>query len=135
LHLAVCERIAPGSSFVCIVGPSDCGKSTLLNIVAGFLKATSDEILVEGLPVRHPDPRRIFVFQENGVFPWLNVRENVGFGLRKQTQGERDRIIARYDNQFGFIPLTRQQCGFQSPARELPWTMCNPTRRAIKTVR
>ncbi len=39
---------------------------------------------------------RIFVFQENGVFPWLNVRENVGFGLRKQQQTERDRVIARY---------------------------------------
>jgi NitT/TauT family transport system ATP-binding protein len=73
----------------------------LLNIVARFLKATSGEILVEGLPVRHPDPRRIFVFQENGVFPWLNVHENVGFGLRKQTQGEHDRIIARYIDMVG----------------------------------
>jgi NitT/TauT family transport system ATP-binding protein len=96
------SRLAsPGSSFVCIVGPSGCGKSTLLNIVARFLKATSGEILVEGLPVRHPDPRRIFVFQENGVFPWLNVHENVGFGLRKQTQGERDRIIAGYIDMVG----------------------------------
>ena len=68
--------------FVCIVGPSGCGKSTLLNIVGGFLKATSGEVLVEGEPVRGPDPRRIFVFQENGVFPWLNVRENIAFGLR-----------------------------------------------------
>jgi NitT/TauT family transport system ATP-binding protein len=87
--------------FVCIVGPSGCGKSTLLNMVAGFLEATSGEILVEGLPVRRPDPRRIFVFQENGVFPWLNVHENVGFGLRKQAQAERDRIIARYIDMVG----------------------------------
>jgi ABC-type nitrate/sulfonate/bicarbonate transport system ATPase subunit len=82
--------------FVCIVGPSGCGKSTLLNIIAGFLHATFGEALVEGEPVRGPDPRRIFVFQENGVFPWLNVRENVGFGLRKRDQAERDRIIAHY---------------------------------------
>jgi len=82
--------------FVCIVGPSGCGKSTLLNIVAGFLKATSGDVLVEGEPVIAPDPRRIFVFQENGVFPWLNVRENVGFGLRKQTRAQRDQTIARY---------------------------------------
>ena len=81
---------------VCLVGPSGCGKSTLLNIVAGFIDATSGEVLVEREPVRGPDPRRIFVFQENGVFPWLNVRENVGFGLRKQQQTERDRVIARY---------------------------------------
>ncbi len=82
--------------FVCLVGPSGCGKSTLLNIVAGFIDATFGEVLVEREPVRGPDPRRIFVFQENGVFPWLNVRENVGFGLRKQQQTERDRVIARY---------------------------------------
>src|SRR6266481_3502171 len=82
--------------FVCIVGPSGCGKSTLLNIVAGFLEPTAGEVLVEGEPVRGPDPRRIFVFQENGVFPWLNVHENVGFGLRKQRQPERDETIARY---------------------------------------
>src|SRR3984893_5230012 len=87
--------------FVCIVGPSGCGKSTLLNIVAGFLDATSGEVLVENEPVRGPDPRRIFVFQENGVFPWLNACENVGFGLRRRNQIERDAIIARYIDMVG----------------------------------
>jgi NitT/TauT family transport system ATP-binding protein len=75
--------------FVCIVGPSGCGKSTLLNIVAGFLHATSGEALVESEPVRGPDPRRIFVFQENGLFPWLTVGENVGFGIRSRVRRER----------------------------------------------
>jgi NitT/TauT family transport system ATP-binding protein len=105
-EIAVLENVsadvAPGE-FVCIVGPSGCGKSTLLNIVAGFLQATSGEVLVEDKPVRGPDPRRIFVFQENGVFPWLNVHENVGFGLRKQRQAERDETIARY---IGMVRLT-----------------------------
>ncbi len=87
--------------FVCLVGPSGCGKSTLLNIVAGFLDATSGEVLVEREPVAGPDPRRIFVFQENGVFPWLNVRENVGFSLQKRRLIERDRIIARYIDMVG----------------------------------
>jgi NitT/TauT family transport system ATP-binding protein len=87
--------------FVCIVGPSGCGKSTLLNIVAGFLEASSGEVIVEGEPVSGPDPRRIFVFQENGVFPWLNVYENIGFGLRRQTGTERNRIIARYIDNVG----------------------------------
>src|SRR5437870_6414095 len=103
-EIAVLENVnadVARGEFVCIVGPSGCGKSTLLNIVAGFLEATSGEILVEGLPVRRPDPRRIFVFQGNGVFPWLNVHENVGFGLRKQTHGKRDRIIARYIDMVG----------------------------------
>ncbi len=87
--------------FVCLVGPSGCGKSTLLNIVAGFLDATSGEVLVEREPVVVPDPRRIFVFQENGVFPWLNVRENVGFSLQKRGPIERDQIIARYIDMVG----------------------------------
>jgi NitT/TauT family transport system ATP-binding protein len=87
--------------FVCIVGPSGCGKSTLLNIVAGFLEATLGEVLVEGEPVRGPDRRRIFVFQENGVFPWLNVRENVGFGLRNRDHAGRDQVIARYIDMVG----------------------------------
>ena len=51
--------------------------------------------------MHHPDPRRIFVFQENGVFPWLNVHENVGFGLRQETRNEREQIIARYIDMVG----------------------------------
>ncbi len=82
--------------FVCIVGPSGCGKSTLLNIVGGFLKQSSGEVLVEGKPVTGPDPKRIFVFQENGVFPWLNVEDNVGFGLLKKTVDERRTIVSHY---------------------------------------
>jgi NitT/TauT family transport system ATP-binding protein len=82
--------------FVCIVGPSGCGKSTLLNIIGGFLKQTSGEVLVEGRPVSGPDPRRIFVFQENGVFPWLNVEDNVGFGLSEKTADERRAIVRHY---------------------------------------
>jgi ABC-type glutathione transport system ATPase component len=66
--------------FVCIVGPSGCGKSTLLNIIAGFLQQTRGQVVVEDQPVRGPDPRHVFVFQENGVFPWLTVEGNVGFG-------------------------------------------------------
>jgi NitT/TauT family transport system ATP-binding protein len=96
----VSAEVADGE-FVCLVGPSGCGKSTLLNIVAGFINATSGDVIVEGEPVHGPDPRRIFVFQENGVFPWLNVRENIGFGLQRLRHIERDRIIARYIDMVG----------------------------------
>ena len=58
--------------FVCLVGPSGCGKTTLLNIIGGFLPATHGEVIVEGEPVHGPDPRRIFIFQEGGVF--LSIR-------------------------------------------------------------
>ncbi len=82
--------------FVCIVGPSGCGKSTLLNIVGGFLSATSGTATVDGEIVAGPDPRRVFIFQENGVFPWLTVEDNIGFGLLKKTPEERQRIVAHY---------------------------------------
>ena len=82
--------------FVCLLGPSGCGKSTMLNILAGFLEPTSGEVLIDGEPVQGPDPRRIFVFQERGVFPWLTVEGNVGFGLFKLPRAERERLIAYY---------------------------------------
>jgi len=82
--------------FVCILGPSGCGKSTLLNIVGGFLKASAGEVVIDGQPVAGPDPRRIFVFQERGVFPWLTVEGNIGFGLGDVAPAERERRIAHY---------------------------------------
>ena len=67
--------------FICLVGPSACGKSTLLNTMAGFPSPTSGTILIDNEPVTGPDARRIFVFQARGVFPWLTVQGNIGFGL------------------------------------------------------
>jgi ABC-type nitrate/sulfonate/bicarbonate transport system ATPase subunit len=96
LHLTVEE-----GEFVCLVGPSGCGKTTLLNIVAGFLEASGGEVLVEGEPVHGPDPRRIFIFQEGGVFPWLTVRDNVGFGLARHSRAERERTVRHYIDMVG----------------------------------
>jgi NitT/TauT family transport system ATP-binding protein len=93
--------------FVCIVGPSGCGKSTLLNIIGGFLNCTRGDLLVEGEPVTGPDPRRIFVFQENGVFPWLTVQENIGFGLLKKTVAERGETVAHYIDMVGLHGFER----------------------------
>jgi ABC-type nitrate/sulfonate/bicarbonate transport system ATPase subunit len=87
--------------FLCLLGPSGCGKSTLLNTMAGFLSPTSGEITVDGEVVRGPDPRRIFVFQERGVFPWLTVEGNIGFGLFKLSRQERERRIAHYIKMVG----------------------------------
>lgn len=87
--------------FICLVGPSGCGKSTLLNIMGGFLSPTSGAVLIDGEEVHGPDPRRIFVFQERGVFPWLTVEGNVGFGLFKLSQAEREQRIAHYIKMVG----------------------------------
>src|SRR5262245_36208405 len=84
-------QLAAGE-FVCLVGQSGCGKSTLLNIVGGFVKPTGGETLIDGIPVTGPDVRRMFIFQENALFPWLTVKENVGFGLAHRAKAERNEI-------------------------------------------
>jgi ABC-type nitrate/sulfonate/bicarbonate transport system ATPase subunit len=86
--------VAP-EEFVAIVGPSGCGKSTLLNCIAGFEKPTTGTIEIDGEPLLGPSPKRVFVFQETGIFPWLNVKENIGFGLREKPQAERDEIVSK----------------------------------------
>jgi NitT/TauT family transport system ATP-binding protein len=82
--------------FICLLGPSGCGKSTLLNVMAGFLAPTRGVVRIDGEAVNGPSPRRIFVFQERGVFPWLTVEGNVGFGLFQVSKRERTRRIAHY---------------------------------------
>lgn len=82
--------------FVCVVGPSGCGKSTLLNAMAGFLAPTTGSVTIDGELVRSPDPRRMLVFQERAVFPWLTVEENIGFGLFKLPRAEREERVAHY---------------------------------------
>ena len=82
--------------FICLVGHSGCGKSTLLNVMGGFLPPTTGSLTIDGALVHGPDPRRILVFQEHGVFPWLTVEGNIGFGLSKLAGAERDQRIAHY---------------------------------------
>lgn len=67
--------------FVVLLGPSGCGKSSLLYIAAGLEQATSGTITFDGLAITEPAPERSLIFQEAALFPWLSVRDNVGFGL------------------------------------------------------
>lgn len=71
----------PGE-FICILGPSGCGKSTLLNIIAGLEEATSGRVTLNGKQVTGPGPDRVVMFQEAALFPWLNVIDNVEFGMK-----------------------------------------------------
>jgi NitT/TauT family transport system ATP-binding protein len=89
------------AEFVCIVGPSGCGKSTLLNIAGGFLQATSGDVCIDDKVITEPDPRHIFIFQENGVFPWLNVEDNVGFGVKRPNPAERSKLVDHYIEMVG----------------------------------
>jgi NitT/TauT family transport system ATP-binding protein len=78
----------PGE-FICVVGPSGCGKSTLLRILAGLLQPSSGNVVFGANGgVR---PSTALVFQENGVFPWMTVRDNVAFGLEMHGVARADR--------------------------------------------
>lgn len=74
-------EVASGE-FVCIVGASGCGKSTLLNLVAGLIMPTSGQIFLDGKEITGPGSDRTVMFQEHGLYPWLNVIENVKFGMK-----------------------------------------------------
>jgi len=97
--MEVLQHITLGAEegeFLCIVGPSGCGKSTLLNIAGGFLAPSIGSVTIDGEPVTAPDRRRIFVFQERGVFPWLTVEGNIGFGLFDMDADERQQRVTQY---------------------------------------
>ncbi len=77
---SVSLKIEDGEFFG-IVGPSGCGKTTLLNLIAGLELPTQGTILMDGRPITGPGNDRIMMFQDAALFPWLNVIENVKFGL------------------------------------------------------
>lgn len=81
--------------FVCVVGRSGHGKTTLLRVLAGLQPPTSGEVRVSGEAVAGPGSERAMVFQQDTVFPWMHVRENVEFGLRanKVAPQERQAIV------------------------------------------
>ena len=84
--------------FVCIVGTSGCGKSTFLRTIAGLEIPDGGEILLDGQPLSDTGPDRIMVFQEGALFPWLNVQDNVEYGLKVAgiPKEKRNEISHRY---------------------------------------
>jgi NitT/TauT family transport system ATP-binding protein len=70
--------------FVVLLGPSGCGKSTLLYLLAGLEGASHGEVSSEGVPITGTSPQRGMIFQEAALFPWLNIRDNVAYGLALQ---------------------------------------------------
>ena len=98
-------RVGRGE-FICLLGASGCGKSTLLRIVAGFELPTAGRVVVGGSEVTGPGPDRGMVFQDYGLFPWLTVRDNVGFGPK--ARGLPGAEVARLADRFvATVGLTR----------------------------
>ena len=82
--------------FVAVIGPSGCGKSTLLELIAGLEPVSSGRITLDGEVVTGPTPGVVMVFQDHSLFPWLSVKDNVGFGLamKKVPRPEREARVA-----------------------------------------
>lgn len=83
-------KVQPGE-FLCVVGPSGCGKSTLLHLIAGLQSPTSGSVRMDDKPVDGPATDRILIFQDLGLFPWLNVGENVEFGMKMKGLSKAER--------------------------------------------
>ncbi|MDR1050587.1 MAG: ABC transporter ATP-binding protein [Deltaproteobacteria bacterium] len=88
--------VGPGE-FLTLIGPSGCGKSTLLRLIAGLERADSGTLELDGKLIESPDAGRGLVFQNPLLFPWLNIHNNVAFGLRaRKVYGREKNLVAQY---------------------------------------
>jgi NitT/TauT family transport system ATP-binding protein len=119
-------EVRPGT-FTCIVGPTGCGKTTLLRVVAGLERPTSGGVEVGGRPVAGPRPDTGFVFQQYSLFPWRSVLDNVAFGLELRGWHRRRRL-ERARELLGLVGLARF-------ARSRPWELSGGMQQRVAIAR
>ena len=121
-------RDLPGSGQCRVfLGPSGCGKSTILRIIAGLIEASSGEVLVNGQPVAGPSAERGMVFQSYSSFPWLNVIDNVRFGMDMAG-------VARSEGNARAADLIRR-VGLEGTERMMPSNLSGGMRQRVAIAR
>jgi NitT/TauT family transport system ATP-binding protein len=119
-------EVAAGE-FVCLVGHSGCGKSTILNLIAGYIKPDKGRVLVDGEPVSSPGPDRGVVFQEHALFPWYTVLENIAFGPLVRHCGR----VAAFESADKYLKLV----GLQDFAKAYPDTLSGGMKQRVGIAR
>jgi NitT/TauT family transport system ATP-binding protein len=117
--------------FICIVGPSGCGKSTVLNMIAGLEVASSGAIEKDGVGISGPSAERGVMFQDYALFPWRNVQDNVGFGLRYGTPGKPFTAEQREARVRHFVDLV----GLKGAERKYPHQLSGGMRQRVALAR
>lgn len=94
--------------FISLIGHSGCGKSTVLNILAGLYQATEGGVILEGKEVNSPSPDRAVVFQNHALLPWLTVYENVELGVKQVFKGKKSRaeMVEWIDHNLELVHIT-----------------------------
>ncbi|OIJ18167.1 spermidine/putrescine ABC transporter ATP-binding protein [Anaerobacillus alkalidiazotrophicus] len=86
--------------FISIIGPSGCGKTTLLSLIAGLIQPTNGEIIIEGQQILRPSPKTGYMLQQDYLFPWLTIEQNITIGLKtmkKLTQDTKEHALSLLD--------------------------------------
>lgn len=99
--------------FVCVVGPTGCGKTTFLNLLTKLIEPTAGELLIDGEPADPKKHNLAFVFQEPSAFQWLTVEENLAFGLKIKKLPPEE-IKGRVDNMLELLGLTKFRNAYPS---------------------
>ena len=115
--------------FVCIVGPSGCGKTTLLKCMSGLLAPTSGQVLLHDQPIEGPPERMALVFQEysRSLFPWMTVRQNVAFPLRRKRLAK--------DEAVGLVERAVQSVALTGFLDRYPWELSGGMQQRVAIAR